>query len=173
VKSGGSRRRIPSAYLDTNLVSGIRKQDLGAEQQALRRILGAHKQGTLALVTSHVTHEEIQALPPGSVREAHEDIYALLTDVPVVDEGLLMPRVVRAGSGPFGPVIVTDSDLASLRAILPDENDARHLFQAMRNGVDYFVTADKRTILSRATAIEQQFAIRVRLPSKLVAELGL
>jgi hypothetical protein len=96
-----------------------------------------------------------------------------LTDIPVVEEELLVPRVVRARSGPFGPVSVTDSDLASLQAILPDQNDVRHLFQAMRNGVDYFVTADKRTILSRAAAIEQQFAIRVRLPSGLVAELGL
>jgi hypothetical protein len=96
-KSGGERQRVPRAYLDTNLVSGIRKQDLGSEQQALRRILGAHKQGTIALVTSRVTHEEIQGLPPGAVREAHEDIYALLSDVPLADEEFLMPRVVRAG----------------------------------------------------------------------------
>jgi hypothetical protein len=43
------------------------------------------------------THEEIQGLPPGAVREAHEDIYALLSDVPLADEEFLMPRVVRAG----------------------------------------------------------------------------
>src|SRR5436190_24216638 len=36
-KSGGERQRVPRAYLDANLVSGIRKQDLGAKQQALRR----------------------------------------------------------------------------------------------------------------------------------------
>lgn len=84
-----------------------------------------------------------------------------------------MPRVVQAGSGLFGPVVVTASDLAALRAILPDENDARHLFQAIGNGVDYFVTRDERTILSRSAAIERQFAIRVRLPSRLVADLGL
>jgi hypothetical protein len=98
-KSGGEGQRVPRAYLDTNLVSGIRKQDLGAEQQALRRFLAAHKQGTIALVTSPVTNEEIQRLPSGAVREAHEDIYALLSDVPLADEEFLMPRAVTAGPG--------------------------------------------------------------------------
>jgi hypothetical protein len=68
VKSGGGRPPGPSAYLDTNLVSGIRNQDLGPEQEPLRRVLAAGKQGTLALVTSPVTQEEIQKLPPASER---------------------------------------------------------------------------------------------------------
>ena len=131
------------------------------------------KQGTVALVTSRVTHEEIQRLPPGTVREAHEDIYALLSGVPLVDEELLVPRPVKAGQGLFGPVVVTQQDLATLRAILPDEDDARHMFQAISNGVEYFVTYDKATILRHRAAIENEFSILVRLPSELVKELGL
>jgi hypothetical protein len=172
-KSGGQRQRVPRAYLDTNLVSGIRREDLGAEQQALRRILAAHKQGTLALVTSHVTHEEIQRLPRGAVRESHEDIYSLLRNVPPVDEELLVPRVVTARPGPRGPVVVTQQDLATLRAILPDEDDARHLFHAISNGAEYFVTYDKATILKHRAAIEDEFSILPRLPSELATELGL
>ena len=164
----------PTGYLDTNIVSGIRKEDLGTEQDALRQILHAHKRGVLRLVTSSVTQEEMQMLPSG-VREAHEDIYALLFDVPnVAEESLFVPPITnRGGSRLMGPVVVTEADLGELRAILPDENDARHLFQSIRNGVDYFITADRKTILSRAAKIEAHFPISVRSPSQLVAELGL
>lgn len=68
---------------------------------------------------------------------------------------------------------MTQEDLGKLRAILPDENDARHLFQAISNDVEYFVTYDKATILRHTAAIEQEFSIRVRSPSQLVTELGL
>ncbi len=108
-------------YLDTNLVSGIRKQDLGAEQEPLRRLLIAHKQGTLELVTSPVTQEEIQRLPAGG-REPHDEIYSLLTDVPVAaEEPLTVVGPVTAGPGLKGPIPTTDKDLAALRDILPDD----------------------------------------------------
>ena len=57
--------------------------------------------------------------------------------------------------------------------MLPDENDARHLFQAISNGVEYFVTNDKATILRHSEEIEAAFPIRVLLPSQLVSELEL
>jgi hypothetical protein len=34
--------------------------------------------------------------------------------------------------------------------MLPELSDAKHLFQAIGNGLDDFLTTDKRTILSRA-----------------------
>ena len=134
-KSAAGGQRVPRAYLDTCLVIGMRKQDLGAEQEPLRRILHAGKQGRLALVTSHVTQKEIQR-GRSAIRDVDEVIYLLLTDVPVPDEETLVPRPVKAGPGLFGPVVVTHQDLGTLRAILPDENDASHLFQAISNGVE-------------------------------------
>jgi hypothetical protein len=43
----------------------------------------------------------------------------------------------------------------------------------MKNGVHYFVTNDKRSILSHTTEIEKLFPILLRSPSELVRELGL
>jgi hypothetical protein len=53
----------------------------------------------------------------------------------------------------------------------PSENDARHVFQALKNGAAYFVTADSNTILSHTREIESAFAIRVVASTQLVAEL--
>lgn len=70
-------------------------------------------------------------------------------------------------------MVFTDEDLAGLREILPDREDADHVFQAIKAGLDYFITCDKRTILAYASQIESRFPIRLRLPSDLVKELGL
>jgi predicted nucleic acid-binding protein len=144
------------AYLDTCVVSALTKADLGpVQQEALFELLQAYKSRRLALVTSRVAHEEIQKIP-AEVRAQHEVIYALLEDVPAKQE-----------SGEKGAVF------SQLRAILPDADDARHVFQALTNGVDYFVTADTRTIVSRRSEIEARYSIKVRLPSELVDELAL
>jgi hypothetical protein len=159
---------LPTAYLDTNLVSGLAKRDLRArEHKALRELLRLHKAGSLALVTSHVTREEIERLP-GAVRELHEDIYALLVNVREAlevgtDSGLTLMGV---GGGTR-----EEPDFTELKPMLPDVDDARHVFQALRNDVDYFVTDDERTIISRAPKIATRFKIRPILPSARVEEL--
>ena len=51
------------------------------------------------------------------------------------------------------------------------ERDPRHLFQAAKNGIDYFVTCDKG-ITNGANKIEAEVSMRVRTPSRLVAEIG-
>ena len=168
------QQSTPSAYLDANLIIGIRKRDLGSEQSPLSRLLKAHKQGVLRLMTSCETRKKIEKRTP--VHEGDEDIYALLADVPVVEgESLVLPVITnRGGSRLLGPVaVVKDDNLAFLRATLPDAADADHVFQAISNGVNYFITADSKTILRHAPAIERKYDIRLRLPSALAAELGL
>jgi hypothetical protein len=145
------------AYLDTCLVSGMARADLRpAEQEALLQLLQAHKSRLIALVTSHITREELEKAP-AEVRARDDVIYALLENVPAK----------RESGGEKGPV------LSQLKAILPDADDARHVFQALTNGVDYFVTDDSKTIISRRAEIEARYSIMVRLPSELAAELGL
>jgi len=168
-KTGGS---APTAYLDTSLVFGIASQDLDGEQEALLRLLRASKQGTIKLFTSHVTGEEIKK---GMETGLDEAIYALLQDVPAVEEQSLFPRLVtnRGGSRLVGPTVVKEADLAALENILPDKDDARHVFQAVKNHVDYFVTVDRRTILRYSGELSAEFGIHAVLPSELVAELGI
>jgi hypothetical protein len=158
-------------YLETSLLIGLVSQDLDLEQEPLRRILEAGKAGRLSLVTSAVTREEILKGTDPAVDEA---IYLLLADVPLLDEEALVPRPVSAGAQLYPPaVVLTDKDLETLVRILPHRPDASHVFQAMKNGVHYFVTNDKRSILSHTTEIEKLFPILLRSPSELVRELGL
>jgi hypothetical protein len=163
----------PTAYLDTNLVSGLVKEDLGdVELVALSELLRLREQGAIGLVTSHITAEELSKIPPEG-RGRHDDIYMRFDDVPAIDEQFRMPMVIRGGPGSriVRPPIVEDAALHQLRSILPDVTDARHVFQAARNGVDYFVTCDYRTIVKHAAAVQAAVGIVVCLPSQLVAEL--
>jgi hypothetical protein len=168
---------MPTGYLDTNLVSGLVKEDLGTtELEAFRDVLRLRKRGHIDFRTSSVTAEELNRIPP-EVRNRHEDIYMLLDDIPLVAEQIPVPRIVqpvRAGRPmTITPAVLEEGMLTRLKAILPDENDARHIYQAVRNGIDYFVTRDERTIIRHAADIETVAGIKVRLPSQLLAELTL
>jgi predicted nucleic acid-binding protein len=166
---------MPSAYLDTNaqiyLVSGNAKP---AEQSALVELLRRRKAAEIDLVTSPIAEEELQAYATGW-SPAEEAIYLLLDDVPKVDESFQMLSMFGGGplgSMPFGGGITVHHEvLGMLIALLPDERDARHLFQAAQNGIDYFVTCDERSILRHTAAIEALVPIRPRSPSQLLLEL--
>jgi len=80
-----------------------------------------------------------------------EVIYHLLSNLPTVrafrtDSALTLMGV--AGGVRLHPM------LAKLSTLLSDEADARHLYQAARNDVKYFITTDARTILCRKAEIE-------------------
>jgi hypothetical protein len=143
-----------TAYLDTSIVSGLAKEDLKEDElEALSRILEQHKQGNVSLVTSTITQEEIKRIPE-DYRRKHDTIYNLLVDLPVMREvfsggGLSLGLGLSLGSGGFHPMY------SKLCALLPDKTDARHIFQAARNDVQYFLTTDRRTILSYKEEIEQ------------------
>jgi predicted nucleic acid-binding protein len=161
---------MPSAYLDTCLVIGLAKEDLRrVEQAALDELTNMWGDGRLKLVTSDVTHEEILHVPEG-VRTRHDATLERLATIPTVAEAI--PRVVtnRPGSRIVGPL--PHPDMAELRTLLRDDADARHLFQAIQGDVDFFVTDDQRSIVSKAAEIEARHSIKLRLPSALVAELG-
>jgi hypothetical protein len=157
-------------YLDTCLVSGLAKRDLAPlEQEAFRDLLHLHKRRRVSLMTSAVTKEELEALPEG-VRELHEDIYALLGEVPISPEAIVQPLTNRMQFGVLGWSL-PDATLATLNELVPDRNDARHLVHALKAGCDFFVTTDQRTIISKREPVEAQFSLKIRKPSELVAEL--
>jgi len=52
-----------TAYLDTNAVIGLVEEDLDeVESTALRELLRLRKSGTVNLVTSHITKEELEKM---------------------------------------------------------------------------------------------------------------
>ena len=69
-------------YLDTVLVSGWAREDIGSsELRALERILEFGQAGRLEITTSQVTADEHRDIPEEHRRE-HERIYKLIRLVP-------------------------------------------------------------------------------------------
>jgi hypothetical protein len=156
-------------YVDTCIVSGLAKKDLSqADINALMEVLPKHKNNIISFVTSQVTKEEIDRIPK-KYRLEHEVIYNLLSDLPVVrafrtDPGLMLMGV---GTGRrLHPMLV------KLNTLLADEADARHLYQAARNGVRYFITTDAHTILCRRTEIEEISQVIVVSPTDFLSIAG-
>jgi len=154
-----------TAYLDTCIVSGLAKEDLSPDElEALRRILEERKQGNVSLVTSQVAKEEIERIPEEH-RSKHEIIYNLLSDVPVARAFRTDPSLPLMG---VGGGVRLHPILAKLNALLPDEADARHIYQAARNSVQYFVTTDARTILAHWERIEDICQVKALSPQEFV-----
>jgi hypothetical protein len=161
----------PRGYLDTNLIIGLVQEDLGPiEMRALRELLRVRKAGGIMLFTSHVAAEELEKRSTPEARQS--DIYLLLDDLPAVDEEFRMPAKLGTMKLGSGPPIVQNAALGELRRILPGAADARRVFQAARNGVDYFVTCDVKTLVKHAAVVYETVGIRVRLPSQVLAELA-
>jgi predicted nucleic acid-binding protein len=159
---------MTKAYFDTCIVSGLAKEDLPeVEQAALLEVLRLYRAEKIELVTSALVKQEIDRIPE-KPRRRHEIIYNLLADIPIsnvswTDSGLMM---MGCGGGTrFDPLY------SELRSILPDEADAQHIFQAIKNGAYYFVTTDRRTILRYAKMLQDRFGIRFVTPAELVKAL--
>jgi predicted nucleic acid-binding protein len=158
------------AYLDNCIVGAI-AQGEPEEKVAIDELLKLWHGRKLDLVTSlSVTLEEIGRVPEEH-RRAHEVAYTMLEKVPTIDEDVLSPGIITARPGTKGPIPVRHPDLGWLTSILRDEDDARHIHQAVGSESAYFVTTD-RGILARAGEIEDKFPIKVRKPSTLVLELA-
>jgi hypothetical protein len=155
-----------AAYLDTCIVSGLAKGDLSdVELDALVKILEARKRNRIDLVTSEVTKREIAQIPDKH-RRLHQVVYILLDDVPAVAAhrtySALMPMGVGGGRRRQDPL------MTQLKGLLPDVADAEHVFQAAKNGVEYFVTVDQRSIVRHAEAVRALCGVKVVTPTTLV-----
>jgi predicted nucleic acid-binding protein len=173
IAAGGAMAKSPGprGYLDTNLIIGLAEGDLAPkEMSALEHLLQRHKSRGIRLCTSHVAIEELARRESGPERLQHV-IYMLLEDVPAIDEQFQAAPMFGSMVLGVGAPIVIDEMLGKLNRIL-SEDDARHIFHAARNGIDYFVTCDSDTILKRARKVEPVAGIRLRSPSQLVADLA-
>ncbi len=156
----------PTAYLDTCIISGLAKEDLSDEElDALSRILEEYKGNNVHLVTSDLTKRELEKIPEGS-RRKHSVIYSLLSDVPIVPMFKRGHGLTVIGIG--GGVIRVHPIFARLNTELPDEPDAQHIYQAARNEVRYFLTTDRRTVLSRKEQIECICGVKAVSPNEFL-----
>lgn len=147
-----------NAYLDTCIISGIAKADLKQDQQtATLELLELRKKGIVFIVTSEIAKTEIEKIPE-KYRYQHQAIYFLLSDVPICKThsfhsrglmGMEMGMGMGAGGNRINPIY------KSLKDLLPDEQDANHIYQASKNEIEYFLTADEQTIIKYSEKIHE------------------
>jgi predicted nucleic acid-binding protein len=161
------------AYLDNNVVSSISRDDNASESDAISRLLDMYDQGALELVTSEITLQEIQKVPPEH-RRPLERTYRLIEKVPLVSSASLL-YINSYGSGSSwvsSPVFQNDPLFDELVGLGLEPTDATHIYVATKNSCDAFITCDdsrKTGILRRTVAIAQLCCISVQRPSELVA----
>jgi len=159
----------PTGYLDTNFISALARDQHELDTQAMERLLGLRDSGAIDLYTSPRVREEIAKIP-ACYRAPHEELLRQFEALPESGEELVIGMLGTARA--LRPVPdIEDAELVALRSMLRGDYDPRHLFQAITNGVDYFVTADVGSIVKHAGDIEAKFPIPIRTPRQLITEL--
>jgi len=152
-------------YLDTCIISGIAKKDLPVNEQiALVELLKRNKEGIIQFTTSSLSEEEISQIPEQH-RPSHSIVYDLLREIKLSnysysDSGLMM---MGMGGGAREDAVFTE-----LKTLLPDEPDAKHVFQAIKGSANVFLTVDSKTILKHKDILEKTYPIKMLLPSELL-----
>lgn len=154
-----------TVYFDNCLVGAVVKGDHPDQIPALSELLHQHRLGAISAVASTEVLGEIRALPE-HYQGPHLEVWGQLRRLPAapftwVDESSTSTSAV------------TDPDYVTLTGILPDEMDRRHMFHAIKNGVQYFATVDQRSILNRAARIEAAFPIKCGTPTEVAGWLGI
>lgn len=156
---------LPTVLLDTCVISGAAKGDMSPDDTtAFCRMAELVAESNLTVWASTVAKEEIDKIPT-EYRQGHLDEYNALriirrSDATWIDDD--------PGSTGFGEV-VQHPQYAQLHDLLRDENDARLIFQAKMAGVNDFITVDYRSILNKATELEEQFDMKVLSPSQYMS----
>ena len=151
-------------YLDTCIISGIAKSDISdLELNTLTDLLKDFRLNKVDMVTSQIAKQEIEKIPE-QYRFQHSETYKTLTEIP------LSSSTFSPFSGPFGGPFDRNrlpvKELKELQSLLKDKDDAKHIYQAFRNKVNYFLTVDASTILNRAKEIFEICGVSVMLPSE-------
>jgi predicted nucleic acid-binding protein len=163
---------IVKAYLDSNVVVSIVKDDAPDQSEALDRLLAAYEEGNVDLVTSELTHKEIKAYQ-GPMRPPFERTFRLLNKVPTVqwDKLLGVNSQVDKYTMINTPMIQNDPIYAKLLALGVKTADAQHVFVAAKNACAAFLTCDGG-ILRRGPDIGTLYRVTVQKPSDFVAAQG-
>ena len=153
-----------TVYFDNCLVGAVVKGDHPAQTGAISALLREHERGTLSAVASTEVLGEIRALPAHH-QAPHLEVWNQLQRLPG-------SRFSWVDESSTSAEVVMDPDYVTLRGILPDEMDRRHMFHAVKNRVQYFATVDQHSILSRSNQIEAAFSIKCGKPTDITAWLG-
>jgi len=153
-------------YLDTCIISGLAKEDINeSERAALLQILKLHKNKVIETITSPVAKEEIDRIPE-NYRHRHLEEYNLLKGIPAVGY-LRLDFFSVSGLG-----VKQTKEFGALFSLLKDRDDAKHIYQAYRSEVNYFITVDRRSILNKYDEIYSICKVKVYAPSEFIKNLS-
>ncbi len=161
------------AYLDTNILSAIVRDDYPKESEALDKLLEFAEAGKVEIVTSELTRKEIERYQ-GQQSKSVQRVYRLVGRVNFLEDHKLLGFHSESypwGGGSF-PLVEDDRISSELRQIGLERTDAHHLMLAIRAGCEVFLTYDEKTILKHRTAIEGSFPIKLMKPSELGARIA-
>lgn len=164
------------AYIDTNIISRIRDGRCSAGELEAIAGITEHKE---LLFTSNKTQRELQQYQNPSGMVQLRAIYNLFINIPEQNLVKLFPAVfdgVSFNEAIFGGSAPREDPLFSGLKEVFDVDDAEHIFQAVKNGMDFFVTLDKSTILDRANEMKDKLTemgvkLRFVLPTELLEEI--
>jgi hypothetical protein len=129
------RSAVMRIYWDACVASALAKNELCRPSlEAIRRILDLGNAGQVDPLASSVMQEELNRIPE-QYRPPHRDIYTQSAKIPIAATHHTESGMMLLGVGRGRPA---DQLVKALRGLLPDEADARHGFQAVKNGSTTF-----------------------------------
>ena len=164
-------------YLDANILSRITDYPrTGLSEDEKRAIGQVADVDKIDFVTSRKALDEFQRSSDPDRRELLKLVYRLMSKIPSTElfEASLYGEALY-GRASYGGS--PDDLYVQLKAFF-DEDDAQHIFQAIKGHCDYFLTLDAKTILKRVRAQEKEVAalaggMRFGTPAQIASELGL
>lgn len=155
----------PTVYFDNCLVGALVNADHPAEMPALAALMREHAAGRLSIVASTEVLGEIEKLPL-KYQGPHLEVWSRLKRLPAA-------RVSWIDEAITPQIQVTDPDYITLKRILRDETDRRHVLHAIRSDVEYFATVDRDTILKHRAQLEAAFPIKFGTPAVIAKTLDI
>jgi hypothetical protein len=164
-------------YCDTNtLFNNINNEPI--ELAALKRLLAAHRAGSIVMRRSLVNLREVMDTEELTKQQALVADYEQLEPISK-DEKVhgFHNQADQYGGFISNPLVSDVQDEAICRELEQrglERRDAQHITQAACNDCDVFLTRDRKTIIGpHRSWLENRFLrLKIRLPSELATELG-
>ena len=154
-------------YFDTNIVSSMIKNDLLEEEiNAINHILNVWDSGEIEILTSKITKDELENIPHES-KNIHLAMYKLIKKVPLIPEARTDSGLTLMGVGGGS----REDPLYTRTKEILEQYDAKHMFQAIKNNMDIFLTADKK-VINKNPEISQLAKIEIVKPTQLLQILS-
>lgn len=137
-------------YIDTNIIDTRASFYFSAE--IWNRIISIIDIDPSLVVTSNLTINEIRENKSAIKDIVGEDKFNKLSNITIADKWIKPPSrfgVARFGMSGFGDASGVEDPLYIFLVSKFDEEDALHIFSAIKAKCKYFLTFDKKTILNR------------------------